>query len=717
MIVLVKIIKKIVAATAAAAITVSCAASIAFADNSAGLEAAILSVKSRIEVPAELTEFDSNVNNTEDGTEYSLSWRQDSGDNLRVSVNDKNDITYYRYYRQDNNERTIKFAKYTNEQLLDKAYEWLAEINPGWIAELPRENAVVSERSDIYGGEEYISLRRYVNGIPFLFDSVSVSVSNRTGEVIGMSATWDYEQNIPDPSEAMDEAKAAEEFFKLSELELKYEGSGEGNSATLVYSPKNPWVRINARKGGEINEYAYNDYDKEQAVAEDAAVSMAAGGSSNRKAQLSESEILNINEVKGLLSKEELVKKAQALYNTGLDKAAFESCEYRRTPAFMPFKNGETEEKESYTANLRFMFNKGTEKQTEAHVEFDAQSGELISYRAWNYYDYLDSDVAEKNAADKKPAVSYDKAEAEARKFAEQNAPEQLAKTKVVEKSEERYGSDYTISFVRHENDIPFYSDSINISVNSETGRIQSYRKNWTEDITFESTDGVLDEAGAKAKFNENIGYNLSYVYSYEKGKNEPNVELAYTVSDKGNKINAKTGDVISSNTEKAVVYPDDISGHYAEKQINALIENGILELGDEASFRPDDAVTQKELAEMVGKLTQRYYYASEDISALARSMGIIGKSESIDSDTPATRADGPKYIIRALGYREVAELSDTFACGFTDSDSIAPELLGYAAIAKGMGIIKGDENGCFNPNDALTRADAAIMIYNYLAR
>ena len=41
----------------------------------------------------------------------------------------------------------------------------------------------------------------------------------------------------------------------------------------------------------------------------------------------------------------------------------------------------------------------------------------------------------------------------------------------------------------------------------------------------------------------------------------------------------------------------------------------------------------------------------------------------------------------------------------------------GYVAIAKGLNIVGGDENGCFNPNSALTRADAAIMIYNYLAK
>ena len=41
----------------------------------------------------------------------------------------------------------------------------------------------------------------------------------------------------------------------------------------------------------------------------------------------------------------------------------------------------------------------------------------------------------------------------------------------------------------------------------------------------------------------------------------------------------------------------------------------------------------------------------------------------------------------------------------------------GYTAILSGMNVIKGDEYGNFNPSQNLSRADAAIMIYNYLSK
>ncbi|NLM50551.1 MAG: S-layer homology domain-containing protein, partial [Clostridiaceae bacterium] len=61
------------------------------------------------------------------------------------------------------------------------------------------------------------------------------------------------------------------------------------------------------------------------------------------------------------------------------------------------------------------------------------------------------------------------------------------------------------------------------------------------------------------------------------------------------------------------------------------------------------------------------------------------------------------------------ASLEGIFKTGFMDEAEIAPELVGYVAIAKGFKIINGDENGNFLPKKALTRAEAAIIIYNYL--
>ena len=47
----------------------------------------------------------------------------------------------------------------------------------------------------------------------------------------------------------------------------------------------------------------------------------------------------------------------------------------------------------------------------------------------------------------------------------------------------------------------------------------------------------------------------------------------------------------------------------------------------------------------------------------------------------------------------------------------MSADSVGFTSILGAMGVIKGDENGNFNPSGTVTRADAAIMLYNYLSK
>ena len=109
-------------------------------------------------------------------------------------------------------------------------------------------------------------------------------------------------------------------------------------------------------------------------------------------------------------------------------------------------------------------------------------------------------------------------------------------------------------------------------------------------------------------------------------------------------------------------------------------------------------------------------YYAS-GLYKYVSARGIIKSGEAQDENLPCIREDGPKYIIRALGYEDIAQMTDIFAAGFSDSADITPGMEGYIALAKGFGIIGGNPDSTFAPKEPLTRADAAIMIYNYLTK
>ena len=66
------------------------------------------------------------------------------------------------------------------------------------------------------------------------------------------------------------------------------------------------------------------------------------------------------------------------------------------------------------------------------------------------------------------------------------------------------------------------------------------------------------------------------------------------------------------------------------------------------------------------------------------------------------------------MGYKRFAQIPGIFICDFEDADEIDSELLGYAAIAKGLGVVSGS-NGKLLPENTLTKGEAAVIIYNCL--
>jgi len=83
---------------------------------------------------------------------------------------------------------------------------------------------------------------------------------------------------------------------------------------------------------------------------------------------------------------------------------------------------------------------------------------------------------------------------------------------------------------------------------------------------------------------------------------------------------------------------------------------------------------------------------------------------EEKNADGNVTRIDAAKFIARAMGYGNIAKL-DIYRPMFNDIKND----VGYASILAGLNILSGDGNGNFIPDGVLTRAQALIMIYNYL--
>ena len=68
--------------------------------------------------------------------------------------------------------------------------------------------------------------------------------------------------------------------------------------------------------------------------------------------------------------------------------------------------------------------------------------------------------------------------------------------------------------------------------------------------------------------------------------------------------------------------------------------------------------------------------------------------------------------MVKVLGFDEIASIEGIYIPMFSD----VTKNIGYISILNGIGVIKGFD-GKFNPDNYITRADAMVMIYNYLSK
>ena len=119
-----KLTKKLGAAFLTAAVAVgSTAFGTVFAAASSGLESAIVYARNVISIPADFSEFNSNISTDENGTVYELNWHtEDYNGSVSVTVNEKGNIMSYNIRRSGEYSREdMGFSKLNNAQLLDKA--------------------------------------------------------------------------------------------------------------------------------------------------------------------------------------------------------------------------------------------------------------------------------------------------------------------------------------------------------------------------------------------------------------------------------------------------------------------------------------------------------------------------------------------------------------------------------------------------------------------
>ncbi len=186
-----------------------------------------------------------------------------------------------------------------------------------------------------------------------------------------------------------------------------------------------------------------------------------------------------------------------------------------------------------------------------------------------------------------------------------------------------------------------------------------------------------------------------------------------------------------------------DLSGHWAQADIEKLYSLDVLEESGDF-FSPDVPMTRMEFIKGVMKACNirpemednkkrssrsRKQPAEEsvftDISVKdedyayirdAYKKGIIRGEQSgmFYPDSPLTRAQAVTILIRALGFENKAPTPGYYS-GFSDDRQIQSWGKSSVYMAKEIGLVQGDEQGRFNPNEVMTRSQASVMVVRFL--
>lgn len=183
----------------------------------------------------------------------------------------------------------------------------------------------------------------------------------------------------------------------------------------------------------------------------------------------------------------------------------------------------------------------------------------------------------------------------------------------------------------------------------------------------------------------------------------------------------------IPETPDTADGYFNDLAGfEWAEEAINGLAEKNIINGKSNKMFAPSDFVLREEFVKMIVNAADMYddtvksefadvyegewYYGF--IASAVKNGLISGMGEkTFGIGAQIKREDMAVILARLMGAGSTAVQSGVFA----DENEISDYAKAAVAFAAAKGIIKGD-NGNFYPKAPLTRAEAAVVLYRYMA-
>jgi hypothetical protein len=673
------------------------------------LDKAINIAKQSFNLSTDGFDFNSNYYENQNGRNlYRLEWNMKKAPGINVSVSvdaDTGDILeMYRW--ENNNKIPSKIPKNTKKQGLNVAQELIKKLQP----EKSKEVRLLEDNKngEIYYSPDTYTYRfvRTVNGCDVVDNGMTVVLNKDTLKVINYVFTWD-KGPFTDVSKAMDAEQAKKKFEEKIGLELSYkmiyDYEKKDQHAILIYSPKTTLYPIDAVTGEIIEQYFnigmggnYELYNMKPSRAQDSGLLTK-----------EEQNAVDIN--RKLISKEQAIDVIKK-YVPQVEKYTLNDASlYTNT----------MNKVSSWSFSWSYI---DKEKNTSSYIsaQVNAQNSELMGFELYGDEFYTREKVEPKYTEEQGKKIAED--------FIKGLQPEKYSKVEYRKSRPnyyvEKFPANYSYLFINKENGIACPFNNFVVSVNSQTGQIVSYRMNW-ENVELPKAENTITMEQAYKALYEKGKFTKKYIRFFDYKTNsyngEPQIKLAYTFDSFTGIIDANTGEFLNYDgkpvKESKKIQYTDIKGHPAENNIVILAELGVL--SDESSkFNPNSKITQKEFVKMVVRSLEPNSYMNyrvndnyEDYYRIAIERKILSEKEK-RPDSPVTRQEGAKMLIRSLGIGFVAEMPDIYKVPFKDGKNIAKNYLGYAVIASKLNIIP-QKNGLFNPTGQILKGEAATMIVN----
>lgn len=516
-----------------------------------------------------------------------------------------------------------------------------------------------------------IKFSRFINNIPYEKDGIYMFVDGNSGKVSEYSESFNSTIKLPDSNSVIDKNSAQAKYISAMGLELRYNKyiSDKKITAYLAYVAKEDLV-INAETGNIIP----------------VSYSLPTDGYF---------DITYMSEkTSGVTSFE-----SNVLSTTDADKIARSIDEFKITDKYSATSANYLRSQDgTYLITISY-----TSGNINKIVTLNAASGVPVEYKSNGTTNPTGKTVAQT-----------EKISNFTNKYYHQYIGDMI-------KSQNTTNDHTIVLYERLVNGIPYKSNGLYICFDNH-GNLTNLSFAW-DNITFPSTENILSADKAYESFFRLCGLELSY---FKRNNNE--LVPIYKKSASGTGIiDANLG--IQLNYDGTDFYKQrnynylDIDSHYSKTAASKLYDCDIYASSGNVYLK--NQITQQEYLLLISELisgTKPILNTTGVLSNDQREMlytymvenNIIEKSE-INYKGYVTRADAVKYLINILGYGPVAEVSEIFVPHFSDTDKIPAHLLGYVELARSMGIVNGDIDNTFRPNDHLSNGDSLIMIYNYL--